>query len=125
MSYRKYAQEALDKALLAVRSNTLSQRAAAKAYSIPRSTLADRITGRVPDIATSGPDPILTVAEEKELVQYIIGMCQIGYPLTKRHLLVEVKRLMDFDALPVLLLAVVFVSDSVLNCFSFGYGTFR
>jgi hypothetical protein len=94
--YRRYTQEQLSDALTAVRSGTLGLRAAARAFGVPAQTIGDRIAGRIPDLATSGPDPILTIAEEK-LCTYICMMCDIGYPMSKKELLQEVKRLMDLD----------------------------
>ena len=58
-------------ALRQIRDGAMSRHRASVAYGIPRTTLIDRLHGRVADDATSGPSSILTPAEEKTLVNYI------------------------------------------------------
>ena len=73
-------------------------RAAARAYNVPRTTIADKLSGRVPEAATpTGRRPMLTPEEESTLVRYTQLMAEIGYPLTKMEFLKEVKRILDID----------------------------
>ena len=49
-------------------------------YGIPRTTLKDRVAGRVQHGCKSGRSPYLTQEEEQELVDYLITCSDIGYP---------------------------------------------
>ena len=48
---------------------------------------------RVPIDARSGPDTVLTKEEETILVDFILHMVKIGYPLTKRAVLDHVQEI--------------------------------
>ena len=56
--------------------------------------------GRFPRGATSGPDPVLSKAEEERVVAHISAMAAVGYPLDRRHLLAEIKKIVDADGRP-------------------------
>lgn len=62
----------------AVVSDGWTIRKAAEAFSVPRSTLYDRISGQVGFGAESGPSRYLTNQEEKELAKFLIGCAKIG-----------------------------------------------
>jgi len=49
-------------------------------YGVPRTTLKDRVAGRVQHGCKSGTSPYLTPEEEQELVDYLITCSNIGYP---------------------------------------------
>ena len=76
----------------------MSKKKAARTYGIPRTTLLDKLAGRVPEEPTRpGPVPILTTGEEEVLVNYCNLMAEIGYPLKREQLKKEVKRVLDAD----------------------------
>ncbi|KAJ8333864.1 hypothetical protein SKAU_G00411830 [Synaphobranchus kaupii] len=50
---------------------------------VPRSTLADRVSGRVTHGAVSGPGQLLSKPDELSLVRYCQYMASHGHPLTK------------------------------------------
>ena len=53
---------------------------ASKVYGIPKSTLLDRVWGRVGvDVVKSGPAPTLDVEQETRLVEHIKMMASFGY----------------------------------------------
>ncbi|KAJ8356623.1 hypothetical protein SKAU_G00194170 [Synaphobranchus kaupii] len=54
---------------------------AVRLYKVPRSTLADRVNGRVTHGAVSGPGQLLS----KSLVRYCQYMASHGHPLTKNQ----------------------------------------
>ena len=56
-------------------------------FDIPRSTLYDRMSGRVEFGARSGPAHYLNDQEEKELVRFLIGCAKIGYAKTRKQVL--------------------------------------
>lgn len=60
-------------AVQAVQSKELSLRKASELYGIPRATLHDHVRDRVKAGATSGPRPYLSVQEEEELVNFLVG----------------------------------------------------
>ena len=80
LKYRSYSNEQLQTALTLVRSGALSARCASRNFSIPKTTLLDKLRDRVPDRARSGSATTLTKAEESALVNYIVLMSSIGYP---------------------------------------------
>ena len=55
-----------------------------RAAEITRTTLQDRISGRVQHGKKPGPAPYLTLNEEKELVEYLLGSAELGYGKTRR-----------------------------------------
>ncbi len=96
-AYRKYNAGAMAEAIDMVRYGGMSKKRAALVYGVPRTTLIDKLSGRVPEVAKSGPSTVLTPAEEETLVNYVSLMASIGYPLSKANLLCEVKRALDRD----------------------------
>ena len=70
--YKKsYNEDKLQLAYEEVVGGHLSVRVAAEKYDVPKSTLSDRVTGRVKFDARSGPSRYLTDKEEEELVGFI------------------------------------------------------
>ena len=63
----------------AVISDGVSIRRAAEDYGIPKSTLGDRISGRILPGSSSGPRKLLTT-EEEDLVAFLRQCATIGYP---------------------------------------------
>ena len=49
-------------------------------YQVPCSTLSDQVTGRVCPRAALGPPKYLCDEEEEELVKWITGCAEVGYP---------------------------------------------
>jgi hypothetical protein len=62
-----YKQEDIAAALHAVRSGAMSRHKAASAFSIPRSTLRDKLDGRSGEKVEMGRKTVLTAAEEYKL----------------------------------------------------------
>ena len=57
---------------------------AARDHGIPKTTLKDRISGRVTHGSNPGPKQYLTSSEEKELGDFLKNCVQIGYGKTRR-----------------------------------------
>ena len=55
-------------------------------YSVPPTTLKDRISGRVKHGSRPGPPPYLTPTEENELVDFLVQCSKIGYGKTRREI---------------------------------------
>ena len=64
----------MNNAVGAVVNDGISVRRAAVEYSVPRSTLGDRISGRVMPGAVSGRSRYLSPEEEEELVSFFVKM---------------------------------------------------
>lgn len=79
-------------AISAVAQEGTSVRRAAETYGVPKSTLGDRISGRIVHGASSGASRFLTDVEEEELVAFILGCSSICYSKTIKEILVVVQR---------------------------------
>ena len=62
-----------------VMSGQLSARKVAVEFNVPRSSLGDRIHGRVVHGKKNGPDTLLTPADEAKLAAYLIDVSKQGY----------------------------------------------
>ena len=67
-------------------------RKAALDYGVPRSTLGNRVSGRVSHGVVSGPPRYPSEEEEEELVRFLLGCASVGYPKTRKEILALVQR---------------------------------
>ena len=86
--YREWNSDKMEKATEAVNRGALSVRRAAEVYCIPKSTLHDRISGKVVQGASSGPEPYLNVTEEIELIQFLTSVLVWDLPGSKSRFLI-------------------------------------
>ena len=89
-TYKKWDGATMLEALAAVNKGESVRRAALK-YGIPKSTLDDRVTGKVIHGVKSGPHPYLSLSEEEELVSFFLGCAAVGYPRTRKDVLALVQ----------------------------------
>lgn len=81
-----------------MRSGQLPRPKAAAMYSVPKSTLCDKLNGRTPeDHVRPAPQTVLTTSEENVLVDYCKLTVTIGYPINQQEMLKGVKRVLDLD----------------------------
>ena len=66
---------------------------AARSFSVPPSTLKDRISGRVKHGTNSGPVPYLDESEEK-LVDFMVKSAAMGYGKTKQEVFSILERIL-------------------------------
>ncbi|XP_065893476.1 uncharacterized protein [Dysidea avara] len=85
----------MEKALRAVIIHKSSIRRAALDYSVPKSTLGDRVLGRVQPGSRSGPERLLSDTEEAELVAFVRRCSAIGYPKTRKDMIELVQRIAE------------------------------
>lgn len=64
---------------------------AAIVFEVPRTTLKDRLSGRVKHGTNPGPIPYLTREEEAELASFLIECSSMGYGKTRREVIDIVK----------------------------------
>ncbi len=90
-TYKNWTKENLYRAYITVQEGELNIRQAADAYDVPKSTLHDRLSGKVPLDKCSGPKRYLSDIEEAELVNFIVESSKIGYAHSKKQLLALVQ----------------------------------
>ncbi len=81
--YKKWTEERLKLAYDAVLNEELSIREAADAFDVSKSTLHDRVSGRVPFGKFSGSVRYLSDAEEMNLIKFIKQSAKIGAAKSK------------------------------------------
>ena len=72
-------------AIDAVQNEGMGVNKAADFHGVPRSTLKDRISGRVTHGTEPGPSPYLNGQEEKELSECLIQVSEVGYGKTRKQ----------------------------------------
>jgi len=75
---RGWSEKSLEGALKEVSEGELTIRRAALQYNVPKSTLHDRIVGKVIPGAKVGPPQYLDDEEELELVEFLLGAASMG-----------------------------------------------
>jgi len=73
----------MHQAIECARSGAASANKAAEMYGIPKSTLKDRLSGRVQPGSRPGPHPYLMPSEEAELASHLIEAAAIGVGKTR------------------------------------------
>ena len=101
--YKQWSEEQMKKAVDVVITSQWSVRRAAMQYNVPKSTLGDRVSGRVQPGAVSGPTKYLTPSEENELSRFLSRCCQIGYARSKLEVLALVQRILDSKGMKITL----------------------
>ena len=74
-------------AMEAVKSGRLGVNRAANEYNVPRTTLKDKLAGRVKHGTKSGQQSYLTVSEENKLSNFLIEVCKMGHGKTKKKVI--------------------------------------
>ena len=70
------------KAITLVEQGT-SIRYAAEKCGVPKSTLHDRVSGKIQQGKKSGPDSYLMMEGEEKLASFVVKCAKIGYPHTQ------------------------------------------
>ena len=87
--------QAVGKQLTLVLVKGIAIREAAIRFGVPKSTLGDRISGRVLVGSTSGPKPYINIEEEEELVRFLLRCSAIWYPKSRQEVLAIVTRMLE------------------------------
>ena len=90
-----YDSDTMEKAFLAVTQDGMTIRKAAEAFGVPKSTLGDRVSGKVARSAKPGPPTYLTRLEEEELASFLICCAEIGFPRTRNQVLGLVQQIVQ------------------------------
>ena len=95
LTHRNYTEESMLKAYETVQKGDLGIRRASEMYGVPRTTLQDRISGKVPLNARCGSGRLLTDEEESRLADFLIGCSTIGYAKSRKDVLAIVQQILD------------------------------
>ena len=90
--YKEWNEQRMTLAMRSVMEGK-SIRQSALECGIPKSTLGDRISGRVLPGKKSGPQPYLSAEEEDELAMFVTRCASIGYGKTRKDVLALVQRI--------------------------------
>ena len=91
--YREWSDLSMRQALDAVHSG-ISVSKVSELYGIPRTTLNDHKLGKVKPGVKPGAPPLLSTAEEEDLVKFLLNSADIGYGRTRKEVLDIVSRLL-------------------------------
>lgn len=84
----KYDEVALKKTLEDIKEHGMGIREACRLNGVPRSTIQDRIHGRIMEKKRKiGPDPVLGIKGEEKICQWVTNMAKCGFPIRKKDLL--------------------------------------
>ena len=86
-TYRGYSTISMEKAYEAAVTGTMSVRKAPEEYGVPRSTLHEKVTGKVALQVKSGSKNCLTDEEVASLVDFLVGCATIGYAKSRKDVL--------------------------------------
>ncbi len=89
-----WSNHSMLQAMAAVKDGSMGINMAAIAHGVPRTTLKDRLSGRVIRGTKMGPKSYLTREEEKELVDFLVNCSKMGYGKTRAEVLRIVEAVM-------------------------------
>ena len=93
--YKKWNPESMAIAIEAVQKGECTIRQAAEIYQVPKSTLSDRLSGKVIHGTTSGPQHYLSDIEENNLVKFLCKYASIGSARSKKQVIALVNEIMQ------------------------------
>ena len=80
-----------------VTENSMSVREAARKWGVPKSSLYDRLSGKVEYYRRSGPPTVLTKHEEGRIADWLLEMEQRCCLFSKNDIFDHVKKMLDND----------------------------
>ncbi|KAJ0170056.1 hypothetical protein K1T71_014662 [Dendrolimus kikuchii] len=90
-----YCEQNLNKALVDIKNKKMGIRENCRFYGVPKTTVHDRLCGKVaankkPKV---GPDPVLGHEGEEQIKKWIIDMARCGFPINKSDLMESVAKI--------------------------------
>lgn len=85
--YSQYGPEKMVNALQAVRSGEMSIREASVQFDVPKSTLADRVSGKYSVDTKPGKKPVIPGDVETKMVNKVMGLAEQGFGVSRRQML--------------------------------------
>ena len=89
----QYSQVALNNAVDAVKSTAMSVRQASQHFGVPRSTIQDRLSGRVEVGISPGKQPVFSKDVEDRLAEKIKGAASMGMGLSRQQIIAKAAQL--------------------------------
>ena len=86
-TYCGYSSVNMEKAYEAVAAGKMCVQKAGEECGVPKSTLHDRVSGKVALNARSGRKKLLTDEEEASLIEFLVGCASIGYAKSRSDVL--------------------------------------
>ncbi|XP_053399613.1 uncharacterized protein LOC123560449 isoform X3 [Mercenaria mercenaria] len=84
--YRLYDANRLTDAYNAVQEGTMTIRRACKVFAVPKSTLCDRLHGKIDiDVVQSGTPPLFSQEQEAFLANHVKVMADVGYGYSRQE----------------------------------------
>ena len=83
----QWTVEQMNEAIECALSGATSANKAAEMYGVPKSTLKDRLSGRVVHGCRPGPRPYLIPSEEAELASHLVAAASMGVGKTRREVM--------------------------------------
>ena len=95
--YRTWADndQKLNRVVESVIGGQFSLRRAAEEFNVPRSRLHDHVTGKVVSTGHGGQPKYLTVAEEEELEEFLVGCASVGFARSGQQVLQLVQEVVN------------------------------
>ena len=91
---RIWSNQSMLRAMETVKSGYMGMNRAAIEHGVSQTTLKDRLSGRIIHGTNIGPKPYLTQKEEKQLVEFLVNCCNMGYGKTRGEVLKIVEAIM-------------------------------
>ncbi|CAG2187086.1 unnamed protein product [Mytilus edulis] len=91
--YQQYSSESLERAVNAVRHNGMSFRRASQTYSMPKTTIMDRVNGNMKPGSKPGRKPVIPIEVENFLATKIMTAAEKGFGLSKKQVIIKISRL--------------------------------
>ena len=89
--YKNWEEYNLKEAYEAVKSGSMSLRRAAEEFQVPRSTLHDRLSGKV-KFGSTASQRYLSDNEETDLVRFLLKCAVIGFPKSRKEVISMVQK---------------------------------
>lgn len=96
----KYTEEDLIKAIDEINNGSVSLNKASLKYGIPKSTLHNKITNKVPFERKMGPSTVLSPAVEERLESWILAKAKLGFPMHPSNVMDAVQNILKDGSRP-------------------------
>ena len=87
----------MESALKEVHEGCMTRNAASKVFSVPWSTLWDKLNGKTPEDSRMGPLSVLSKAEETMFASFCIKYLKCGFPINRNDLCDIVQNVVQED----------------------------
>lgn len=93
--YKNWSDVSMAGAMQAVIEGRMGVNRAAEEHGVPKTTLKDRLAGRVEHGCKSGRARYLSREEEEELVEYLVTCSKIGFPKRRDDVIGIVRKTLE------------------------------